>query len=198
MRSSDRLRLRIAAEAARIISESGLQDRGRAVRKAAERLGVRDRAAWPDDAAILDALAEHQRLFRGEAHQEALQERRHAAIEAMRFFSGFHPRVHGAVLDGTADVHSPVRLHLHADDPESVDRFLIEHRVPASAGSRRIRTPGGGGLEVPVHRFRADDLEFELTVLPRACLRDAPLDRNGERAVERADLQGLQRLLPPR
>lgn len=193
MKSSE-ARRRLAAEAARIISESGDEDRARVLRKAASRLGIRDRAAWPDDAEVVDALSEHQRLFRGEARTDALSARRRAAIEAMRFFAVFHPRLTGTVLDGTADVHSAVCLHLHADDAESVDRFLMEHRIPATVRSRRIYKPGGGGIEAPLHGFQADGIEFELTVLPLACLATGPLDANGASVAERADLRAVQAL----
>ena len=193
MKSSE-ARRRLAAETARIISESGDEDRPRALRKAASRLGMRDRAAWPDDAEILEALGEHQRLFRGDARLVALHARRQAAIEAMRFFSGFHPRLTGPVLDGSADVHSVVSLHLHADDPESVDRFLLEHRVPSTAGSRRLRRPGGASLDAPTHAFLADGIGFELTVLPVAGLPTGPVDAAGASVAERADLRAVQRL----
>jgi len=191
---SSEARRRLAAEAARIISESGDEDRARVLRKAASRLGIRDRAAWPEDAEVIDALAEHQRLFRGEAKTEALAVRRQAAVEAMRFFSAFHPRLTGPVLDGIADVHSVVCLHLHADDPESVDRFLIEHRIPATQRSRRVLKPGGASIEVPVHGFHADGIAFELTVLPLACLPTGPVDASGASVAERADLRAVQAL----
>lgn len=197
MKSSE-ARRRLAAEAARIISESGDEDRARVVRKAAARLGVRDRTAWPDDAEILEALAEHQRLFRGEAKQAALDARRRAAIEAMRFFAGFHPRLTGPVLDGSADVHSIVGLHLHADDAESVDRFLIEHSIPATTGSRRLRRSGGISFDAPVHAFQADGIDFELTVLPVSCLSTGPLDAAGASIAARADLRTVQGLLGSR
>lgn len=194
MKSSE-ARRRLAAEAARIISESGDEDRARVLRKAAARLGIRDRAAWPEDSEILEALNAHQRLFRGEAKETALAARRHAAVEAMRFFAGFQPRLTGPVLEGSADVHSAVGLHLHTDDPESVDRFLIEHRIPAATASRRLRKPGGGLFEAPLHRFQADGIDFELTVLPRALLPTGPVDAAGAKAVDRADLRAVQALL---
>lgn len=197
MKSSE-ARRRIAAEAARIFSESGDADLARVLRKAASRLGVRDRAALPDEAEIRAAIAEHQRLFRGEAKDAALEARRRAAIEAMRFFSAFHPRLSGPVLDGTADVHSVVSLQLHADDPESVDRFLIEHSIPYSLGARRMLRPGGSTLHAPVHAFQADGIDFELTVLPMACLATGPVDAAGASVADRADLRALQALVRTR
>jgi hypothetical protein len=114
------VRVRIAQEAARLMSEHGIRDHGQAKRKAAERLGIRDEAAMPRNAEIDEALREFQRLFRGDVQPRVLHERREAAREAMRFFARFEPRLVGAVLDGTADEHSAVTLHLHSDDLTAV------------------------------------------------------------------------------
>ncbi|MEO6690295.1 MAG: hypothetical protein ABIS07_11805, partial [Dokdonella sp.] len=59
------VRRRIAVEAARLISEGGLRDYGRAKTKAAAQLGIFDEAGLPKNSEIEDALREHQRLFRG-------------------------------------------------------------------------------------------------------------------------------------
>jgi hypothetical protein len=49
--------------------------------------------------------------------------------------------------------------------------------------------------EFPVFLFAAEELPFDLTVLPRDALRQAPLDRSGERPMRRASLAALQELL---
>ena len=71
----------------------------------------------------------------------------------------------GAVLDGTADAHSAVCLHLHTDDAESVPRFLAEHGIPAEESSRHIRLDRDRSVDAPVWLFSADDLAFDVTVL---------------------------------
>ena len=58
-----RNRLRIAQEAARLMSEHGIRDFHHAKRKAAERLGIADTQSLPRNAEIEQALREHQRLF---------------------------------------------------------------------------------------------------------------------------------------
>lgn len=192
MRSSDLRRL-LSTEAARIIEQSGDDDVGRALGKAGRRLGIRDRAAWPDQAEVVEALAERQRLFRPKLQGEALQALREAAVEAMQFFSAFDPRLCGAVLEGTADAHSEVLVHLHADEPEAVLRFTQERRIPTDASTRRVHTRDGGTIEVPTLGFRADEVPFQLLVLPIAMLRQPPCGADGK-PVQRADLARARRL----
>ena len=98
-----RNRLRIAQEAARLMSEHGIRDFHHAKLKAADRLGIADTQALPRNEEIAQALREHQRLFQPESQPQQLRARRLAAAEAMRFLARFEPRLVGAVLDGSAD-----------------------------------------------------------------------------------------------
>lgn len=188
-------RQRIAVEAARLMTESGIRDFHQAKLKAAERLGIREDSALPRNREIEEALREYQRLFQGDAQARLLGERRAAALEAMEFFAAFEPRLVGAVLDGTADRHSAVCLHLFADDPEQVPRFLAEHGIPAESQSRRLRLDRERQQEFPIWLFSADEVPFDLTVLPRDALRQPPLDRIDERPMQRASPETVRRLL---
>lgn len=190
-----RNRLRVAQEAARLMSEHGIRDFHRAKLKAAERLGILDEQALPRNHEIEQALREHQRLFQGGSQPQLLQERREAAVEAMRFLARFEPRLVGAVLDGTADAHSAVCLHVFSDDPDAVHRYLHEHGVPFETQTRRLRTSRDEQAEFPVLLFAADALPFDLTVLPRNALRQAPLDRVDEKPMRRAALAAVEALL---
>ena len=190
-----RNRLRVAQEAARLMSEHGIRDFHRAKLKAAERLGILDEQALPRNQEVEQALREHQRLFYADSQPRLLQERREAAVEAMRFLARFEPRLVGAVLDGTADAHSAVCLHVFSDDPDAVHRHLHEHGVPFVTQTRRLRTSRDGQAEFPVLLFAADALAFDLTVLPHDALRQAPLDRVDEKPMRRAALPTVEELL---
>lgn len=190
-----RNRLRVAQEAARLMSEHGIRDFHRAKLKAAERLGILDEQALPRNQEIEQALREHQRLFHADSQPRLLQERREAAVEAMRFLARFEPRLVGAVLDGTADAHSAICLHVFSDDPDAVHRHLHEHGVPFEAQTRRLRTSRDEQAEFPVLLFAADALSFDLTVLPHDALRQAPLDRVDEKPMRRAALPAVEELL---
>jgi hypothetical protein len=190
-----RNRVRIAQEAARLMSEHGIRDFHRAKLKAAERLGILDTQALPRNQEIEQALREHQRLFHADSQPQLLRRRREAAAEAMRFLHAFEPRLVGAVLEGTADAHSAICLHVFSDDPEAVGLFLREHGVPFETQTRRLRSSRDAQADYPVLLFAADELPFDLTVLPRDALRQAPLDRIDEKPMRRAPLAALEELL---
>ncbi|HEX6834646.1 MAG TPA: hypothetical protein VF132_14000 [Rudaea sp.] len=192
-------RRRVAVEAARLMTESGIRDFHMAKRKAAERLGVRDDTHLPKNSEIEEALREHQRLFEGDAHAQHLHELREVAREAMRFFARFEPRLVGAVLEGTADRHSAVCLHLFCDTPEEVIGFLSENAIPFEEQARRLRLDASTHAEFPAFVFRAESTPVDVTVLPRDNLRQAPLDRVDEKPMRRATLAMVEQLLagPP-
>ncbi len=188
-------RQRLAHEAARLMAEGGVRDFHQAKLKAAQRLGFFDDASLPRNREIEDALRQYQRLFHTEAQPAQLHRRREAALHALEFFAAFAPRLVGAVLDGTADAHAAVALHLHSDDFDAVARWLNEHDIPAQSRSRRLRLNRQRNLDVPVWLFAADDLAFDLTVLPTSCLRQAPLSGVDERPLQRASAAQLRALL---
>lgn len=187
-------RERVAGEAARLIVEAGFRDYHQAKLKAAHRLGITDDASLPRNREIEAALREYQRLFRPDQAGE-LRRRREAALRALEFFEPFEPRLVGSVLDGTADARSPVALFLHSDDTDAVPRFLDQHGIPAESSGRRLRLDRVRSGDFPVWLFGAEELTFELTVLPRALLRQAPLSAVDEKPVRRANAMQLRLLL---
>lgn len=188
-------RHRLAHEAARLMAEGGMRDFHQAKLKAADRLGIHDDASLPRNREIQDALREYQRLFRGGSHTEVLRQHREAALRALEFFSGFDPRLVGPVLDGTADDNAAVALQLFSDDPDAVPRFLDEHGIPAQSRSRHLRLDPAREDDFPVWLFVAEDLTFDLTVLPRLALRQAPLSGVDEKPMQRASIAQLRTLL---
>jgi hypothetical protein len=188
-------RRRIAVEAARLIAEGGLRDYRMAKEKAAARLGIPGEAALPRNSEIEDALREHQRLFQAADQPRTLRRLREAAVEAMRFFARHEPRLVGAVLEGTADEHSAVCLHLYSDQPHEVLAFLDERGIPYEEQQRRLRLDRNVARDVPALVFRAGDTPIDITLLPYDQLRQAPLDRAGEKPMQRATLTAVQALL---
>lgn len=188
-------RRRLAHEAARLMAEGGIRDFHQAKLKAAHRLGIHDDASLPRNREIEDALREYQRLFLGDSLTVGLRTRREAALRALEFFSAFDPRLVGPVLDGTADPNSPVMLQLYTDDADAVPRFLEEHRMPAEARSRHVRLDRERGDVFPVWLFSAEELTFDLTVLPADVLRQAPLSSVDEKPMKRASASQLRQLL---
>jgi len=190
-----RNRVRVAQEAARLMSEHGIRDFQHAKLKAAERLGILDDQSLPRNVEIEQALREHQRLFQADSQPQWLRRRREAAVEAMHFLQAFQPRLVGAVLEGTADAYSAVCLHVFSDDPEAVGLYLREQGVPIEQQVRRLRHGRDEHTEYPVLLFSADELPFDLTVLPLDALRQAPLDRADDRPMRRATRAQVEALL---
>lgn len=194
-RGRSELRRRIALEAARIMSESGIRDFALAKRKAAERLGAFDEGSLPKNAEIEDALREHQRLFQADEHPQLLRALREAARAAMEFFARFEPRLVGPVLEGTADRHSAVCLHVFADTPEEVMLLLDEQGIAYGEDQRRLRMTRDTQVEAPVLKVMQDGTAFDLTILPRDAIRQAPVDRVDDKPMRRASLAMLDALL---
>jgi hypothetical protein len=188
-------RTRLAQEAARLMAVGGIRDFHQAKLKAAERLGIFDDASLPRNREIEDALREYQRLFQGDATADALQRRREAALHALDFFAAFDPRLVGPVLEGTADANTPVALHLYSDDAGAVARCLDERGIPAEARGRRVRLDRERDFDAEVWVFAADGLTFDLAVLPRDALRQAPLSPVDEKPMRRASAAQLRALL---
>jgi hypothetical protein len=188
-------RHRLAHEAARLMAEGGIRDFHQAKLKAAQRLGIHDDASLPRNREIEDALREYQRLFLGEAQAASVRQRRDAALRALEFFAAFDARLVGPVLDGTADANAPVSLQLYCDDADAVPRFLEDHRIPAESRSRHVRLDRERSGDFPVWVFSADELTFDVTVLPADALRQAPLSGIDERPMKRASFAQLRELL---
>lgn len=191
----DDVRRLIAIEAARIISELGVRDYHQAKLRAAERLGIDNERDLPKNVEIESALKEYQRLFGGQAHVEHLAHLRAAAIEAMRYFAPFEPRLVGAVLEGTADEHSAVCLHVFDDNPDSLALFLDERGIPYEQIERRLRFSRDDEADVDAYRFDAGDVTMDLTLLPLDAQRQAPLDRVDGKPMRRANLASVQQLV---
>jgi hypothetical protein len=173
-------RRRLAIEAARLMAREAIADAGSARRKAARKLGITDRASQPDDGEIRRELLAYRQLFGSPLTDAALGKMRAAALDAMKFFRQFEPRLAGSVLDGSAQASSPVVLHLHADEAEAVPRFLEESGIPARARFRRLRLQDEGESDCPAWTFLAGEQAVELLVLPLSALRLPPLDGSGK------------------
>jgi hypothetical protein len=188
-------RERVAAGAAQLIARLGLVDYREAKQRAARELGIVDEASLPSDALVREQVLRYQRLFRGEDQAQALRARRQAALEAMAFFHAYHPRLVGAVLDGTADTGSPVRLQLFAEDPDEITRFLLDADMPTRTQVERKLSLAPGHREAfQAWVFTARGIDFEITALPLALLRQPPLGEDGK-PMARANMAAVRALL---
>jgi hypothetical protein len=180
------LRERVAQEAARLMMEHGIGDFGQAKRKAAERLGVRESGALPSNAHIEASLAERQRIFEPDDHEDRVWHLRRQAADVMKVLASFQPRLVGPVLAGTPTVNTPIELHVFSDAPESVAAVLDGGGVTARECQRRYRFDGQTAVNIPGFRFAAADTEVVVLVFSENGLRQAPLSPVDRRPMKRA------------
>jgi hypothetical protein len=192
---AEQLRRALAQEAARIMSEQGIDDYGLAKRKAAERLGASDIAVLPKNTEIEAALAAHQRLFEAHTHTSELSGLRRTALQAMRLLKRFDPRLVGPVLSGTASAHSEVNLHLFAEGAEPVALHLMEQGIPHRIAERRLRYEPNRLVAYPVIRFVAGDQPIDAVVFPVDGIRQSPASPVDGRPMRRADATEVETLL---
>ena len=191
----DDIRVALAQEAARIMFEHGVEDYGFAKRKAAERLGAGEYAVLPKNAEIDAALAEYQRLFAAETHEDTLASQRAAALGAMEMLAEFEPRLVGPVLIGNATPHQTVALHLFCDYPESISMHLLDQHVPHNVGEQRVRMNSERYLLLPTIEFDFDDIPFEAIVFSRDGIRQAPLSPSDGKPTRRAGIAEVRSLV---
>ena len=128
----DSLKSEIAAMAARMVVEEGLEY-GPAKRRAVKQLGLNARNALPDNDSLEDAVREYIALFRADTQPAELAALRRLALAWMERLAPFRPHLGGAVWHGTATRLSDIYIQLFCDDPKSAEIALIEKGVTYEA-----------------------------------------------------------------
>lgn len=124
----DTVQSEIAAAAARLVVEEGLEY-GPAKRRAVKLLGLKARAALPDNDSVEDAVREYIDIFCADTQPAELAALRRLALTWMERLPEFRPYLGGAVWHGTATRLSDIYIQLFCDDPKSAEIRLIEQRV---------------------------------------------------------------------
>lgn len=124
----DSIKAEIAATAARMVVEEGLEYGG-AKRRAVKQLGLPARTALPDNDLIEAAVAEYIALFCADTQPGELRALRALALVWMERMALFRPHIGGAVWHGFATRRSDIYLQLFCDDPKSAEIGLIDMHV---------------------------------------------------------------------
>jgi hypothetical protein len=122
-------RARIAAAAARLMAEDGIDDFALAKRKAARQLGALDSQALPGNDEIEAELRAYLALYQSEVHPRRVAELREIALDAMRALERFNPYLTGPVLKGIAGPYAEIELQLFPDSVKEVEMFLLDRNV---------------------------------------------------------------------
>ena len=185
------LRARIAADAARIMAEDGVEDFALAKRKAARRLGVEATHALPGNDEIEEALRDYRALYQPDEQAARIVELRGIALEAMRALEPFRPYLTGAVLKGTAGPYADIELQLFPESTKEVEIFLLDRGIEYATHEGR-RYAGDRAHAVSVLSLVWQDTPLKLSVFDsrdeRLALKGSPagqvLGRAGIAEVE--------------
>lgn len=190
-----RMRQQLAQEAARLIAEEGIKDFQIAKQKAALRLHAPQTHNLPRNDEIQLALNQYLRLFKGDTQPQHLHRLRKISGEAMRFFESFEPRLVGAVLDGSANEHSEITLHLFTDSQEELRIFLLDQKIPFEHCSQTVRMPNGESTEVPAYRLVMSEAPVLLLVFNNKGKRQAPRCPATGKPMQRYSLKKVEELI---
>ncbi len=123
------MRTRIAAAAARLMAEDGIDSFALAKRKAARQLGAADTESLPTNDEIEAELRDYRALYQADEHPERIAELRRVALDAMRALERFSPYLTGPVLKGIAGPYAEIDLQLYPDSAKDIVLFLLERNI---------------------------------------------------------------------
>jgi hypothetical protein len=128
---TESLTAEIAASAARLVVESGLEY-GAAKHKAARALGRRGgsgRVELPSNEQVEDEVRAYIDLFLSDTQPGELAALREVALGWMQRMAEFRPHLIGAVWRGTATRESAVHIDLYCDDSKAAEIALLNMGV---------------------------------------------------------------------
>jgi hypothetical protein len=191
---SGNVRARIAAAAARIMAEDGIDDFSLAKRKAAKQVGAPETQSLPANDEIEAELRAYRALYQPEEQRERLTELREIALQVMQALERFTPYLTGSVLSGTAGPYAEVELQLFPPSAKDVELFLLERNVPYS--SREVRRYSGDQAHaVSVLSVSWEGIPVKLSVFDVRAERLALKTSQAGRVIERAGAAEVETLL---
>jgi hypothetical protein len=188
------MRARIAAAAARLMAEDGVEDFALAKRKAARQLGAEDTQSLPKNEEIEAELRAYQSLYQGEEQRERIQYLRRCALEAMHLLERFRPYLAGPVLSGTAGRYSEIDLQLFTDDGKAVEHFLLSRSIAYDVSDER-RFAGDQARAVSILRVDWQGVPLNLAIYTLKEERGVLKATHAGRPIERAGIQAVAQLL---
>lgn len=131
------MRAAIAAAAARIMAENGVDNFALAKRKAAHQLGATDKQNLPGNDEIETELRAYLDLYQAEEHSDRILELRRIALAMMQELKQFSPYLTGPVLKGIAGPYADIELQLFPDSSKDVEIFLLNRNIEFSSAEAR-------------------------------------------------------------
>jgi hypothetical protein len=187
-------RARIAAAAARLMAEDGIDDFALAKRKAAKQLGASDSQALPGNDEIEAELRAYLALYQADEHPQRVAELREIALDAMRALELFNPYLTGAVLKGIAGPYAEIELQLFPDSVKDVEIFLLDRNLAYDTQEGR-RYAGDRAHAVSVLTLTWGDAPLKLSIFDPRDERVALKTSQAGRVMDRAGIAEVGALL---
>ncbi len=188
------MRARIAAVAARLMAQDGVDDFATAKRKAARQLGAPDTQSLPANDEVEAELRAYQTLYQADEQRERLRELRAVALDAMEALVAFNPCLTGPVLNGTAGRYGDIDVQLFSDDLKAIEMFLLNRGLEYETASGRHYC-GDEPRAVEVLRLEWQETPLALTVYAGKDERSALKTSPAGRPIERAGLAAVRAMM---
>jgi len=188
------MRIRIAAAAARLMAEDGIDSFALAKRKAARQLGAADTESLPTNDEIEAELRDYRALYQADEHPERIAELRRVALDAMRALERFSPYLTGPVLKGIAGPYAEIDLQLYPDSAKDVELFLLERNIAFDTSEGR-RYSGDRAHAVSVFKLDWLGIPLRLSVFDPRDERLALKTSQTGRVMDRAGIVEVGQLL---
>ncbi|HEY3076557.1 MAG TPA: hypothetical protein VGJ74_15400 [Burkholderiales bacterium] len=188
------MRARIAAAAARLMAEDGIDDFALAKRKAARQLGALDTQSLPRNDEIEAELRAYRALYQAEDHPRLIGELRRIALDAMQALEQFNPYLTGPVLKGIAGPYAEIDLQLFPDSAKEVEIFLLDRNMPFSTQEGR-RYSGDRSRAVSLISLLWQGVPLRLAVFDPRDERLALKTSQAGRVIERAGIAEVGAIL---
>jgi hypothetical protein len=188
------MRARIAAAAARLMAEDGIDDFALAKRKAARQLGALDTQSLPRNDEIEAELRAYRALYQAEDHPQVIGELRRVALDAMQALEQFNPYLTGPVLKGIAGPYAEIDLQLFPDSAKEVEIFLLDRNIPFSTQEGR-RYSGDRSRAVSLISIVWQGVPVRLAVFDQRDERLALKTSQAGKVIERAGIAEVGAIL---
>ncbi len=129
-----------------------------------------------------------------ESRLQHLHMLRQKAYKAMQMLQPFSPKLTGMVLDGSAVIHTHIRLHVFTA-PEEIIIYFVNHNIPYDEGEQRVQLMNRNFTSFPMFCFYLAETAIELTVFPENSAKYITRCPSSGKRMPRADLTDLENLL---
>ena len=188
------MRARIAAAAARLMAEDGIDDFALAKRKAARQLGALDTQSLPRNDEIEVELRAYRALYQAEDHPRLIDELRRIALDAMQALEQFNPYLIGPVLKGIAGPYAEIDLQLFPDSAKDVEIFFLDRNIAFTTQEGR-RYSGDRSRSVSLISLVWQGVPLRLAVLDPRDERLALKTSQTGKVIERAGIAEVGAIL---